>query len=236
MYALYLYYLGLSFRSTAKALDPFLEKRSHVAVWNWVQLFNPNKLYLKRTRVTAFIIDETMLQIGSDYAWLLVPVESVDRQILGVYISRHRNMLVDESFLRTLIAIYGKRTVYSDGGTWYPEACSSLGLRQDIFGDAYEYLLAEFADETKKKGGEFFTPREVVRLLVSLVEPKEGMIICDPTCGSGGMLIESRKYVERTGGNPRDLVLEGQESNYGTTSTVCSLNFLLTLFDFKNIL
>jgi putative transposase len=129
MYALYLYFLGLSFRNTAKALDPFVEKRSHVAVWNWVQLFNPNKFYLKRTRVTAFIIDETMLQIGSDYAWLWVAVEPVHKQILGVYISRHRNMLVAESFLRTLIKIYGKHIVYSDGGTWYPEACSSLGLR-----------------------------------------------------------------------------------------------------------
>ena len=87
--------------------------------------------------------------------------------------------------------------------------------KEDVFGDAYEYLLGEFAEETKKKGGEFFTPREIVRLLVSIVEPKEGMKICDPTCGSGGMLIESRKYVERTGGNPRNLVLEGQESNYG---------------------
>lgn len=56
--------------------------------------------------------------------------------------------------------------------------------KEDIFGDAYEYLLAEFADETKKKGGEFFTPREIVRLLVNLVEPKESMKICDPTCGS----------------------------------------------------
>ena len=85
MYALYLYFLGLSFRNTAKALDPFVEKRSHVAVWNWVQLLNPNKFYLRRTRVTAFIIDETMLQIGSDYAWLWVAVEPVHKQILGVY-------------------------------------------------------------------------------------------------------------------------------------------------------
>jgi type I restriction enzyme M protein len=72
--------------------------------------------------------------------------------------------------------------------------------REDIFGDAYEYLLEEFAEQTKKRGGEFFTPKEVVRLLVELVEPKEGMSICDPTCGSGGMLIESRKHVERSGG------------------------------------
>src|SRR6476660_9757802 len=54
--------------------------------------------------------------------------------------------------------------------------------KEDVFGDAYEYLLGEFAEETKKKGGEFFTPREIVRLLVSIVEPKEGMKICDPTC------------------------------------------------------
>ena len=77
MYALYLYFLGLSFRSTARALDPFIEKRSHVAVWNWVQLFNPNKFYLKRSRVTAFIIDETMLQIGSEQAWLWIAIEPI---------------------------------------------------------------------------------------------------------------------------------------------------------------
>jgi len=129
MYALYLYFLGLSFRSTAIALDPFVENRSHVAVWNWVQLFHPNKFYLKWTRVTAFIIDETMLQIGSEYAWLWVAIEPVHKQVLGVYISRHRNMLVAESFLRSLIKVYGKHTVYSDGGTWYPEACSYLGLK-----------------------------------------------------------------------------------------------------------
>jgi type I restriction enzyme M protein len=105
--------------------------------------------------------------------------------------------------------------------------------KEDIFGDAYEYLLAEFADQTKKKGGEFFTPREIVRLLVNLVEPREGMKICDPTCGSGGMLIESRKYVERTRGNPRNLVLEGQESNYGNLA-MCKMNMVLhNIVDFK---
>lgn len=98
--------------------------------------------------------------------------------------------------------------------------------KEDIFGDAYEYLLEKFADETKKKGGEFFTPREVVRLLVNLVEPKEGMSICDPTCGSGGMLIESAKFVERNGGDPRDLILEGQESNYGNLA-MCKMNLVL---------
>jgi type I restriction enzyme M protein len=71
--------------------------------------------------------------------------------------------------------------------------------------------LEQFAEETKKSGGNFFTPKEIVRLLVNLVEPKEGMSICDPTCGSGGMLIESMKYVAQHAGNPRNLVLEGHE-------------------------
>ena len=96
----------------------------------------------------------------------------------------------------------------------------------DIFGDAFEYLLEQFADETKKSGGNFFTPKEIVRLLVNLVEPKEGMSICDPTCGSGGMLIESMKYVAQHGGNPRNLVLEGQEANYGTLG-MCKMNMVL---------
>ena len=98
--------------------------------------------------------------------------------------------------------------------------------KEDIFGDAYEYLLEQFADATKKKGGEFFTPREVVKLLVNLVEPKAKMRVCDPTCGSGGMLIISRRYVEKHGGNPRDLVLDGQESNYGNLA-MCKMNMVL---------
>lgn len=98
--------------------------------------------------------------------------------------------------------------------------------KEDVFGDAYEYLLEQFAEETKKDKGQFFTPREVVRLLVSLVEPKQGMKINDPTCGSGGILIESAKYVERSGGNSQDLVLEGQDSEYSTIA-MCKMNMVL---------
>jgi putative transposase len=64
MYALlYLYFLGLSFRNTSKALEPFREKRSPVDVWNWVQRFNPKIIYSRKRRVTAFVIDEAMIQI-----------------------------------------------------------------------------------------------------------------------------------------------------------------------------
>jgi|APSaa5957512535_1039671.scaffolds.fasta_scaffold03123_3 type I restriction enzyme M protein len=99
-------------------------------------------------------------------------------------------------------------------------------VKPDIFGDAYEYLLAEFASETKKKGGQFYTPHEVVRLLVLLTKPKEGMRICDPTCGSGGMLVQSWSFVKEKKGNPDNITLHGQESNYSTVG-MSKMNLVL---------
>ena len=99
-------------------------------------------------------------------------------------------------------------------------------IRPDIFGDAYEYMLAEFASETKKKGGQFYTPHEIVTLLVHLMKPKEGMRICDPTCGSGGMLIQSWGYVKGKGGNADNLTLDGQESNFQTVG-MAKMNLVL---------
>lgn len=96
----------------------------------------------------------------------------------------------------------------------------------DLLGAAYEYLIKYFADSAGKKGGEFYTPGQVVRLLVSLLKPEEGMEIYDPTVGSGGMLIQSMQYVEEQGQNSRDLALYGQESN-PTTWIICRMNMIL---------
>jgi type I restriction enzyme M protein len=95
-----------------------------------------------------------------------------------------------------------------------------------MLGRAYEYLIEKFADDAGKKGGEFYTPRMVVRLIVELLKPAEGMRICDPTCGSGGMLIECAHYLERHGKNPKNLSFFGQEKNLGTWS-ICKMNMLL---------
>jgi type I restriction enzyme M protein len=96
----------------------------------------------------------------------------------------------------------------------------------DLLGAAYEYLVGEFADSAGKKGGEFYTPRSVVRLMVRLIAPQEGMRIYDPCSGSGGMLILSKEYIEEHGGNARDLRLFGQESNGGVWS-ISKMNLLL---------
>jgi type I restriction enzyme M protein len=99
----------------------------------------------------------------------------------------------------------------------------------DVLGNAYEYLIERFAEGSGKKGGEFYTPRMVVKLIVQLLKPKEGMRVQDPTCGSGGMLIECGNYVIDHGGDYRNITLTGQEKNYGTWS-ICKLNMMLHNF------
>jgi type I restriction enzyme M protein len=96
----------------------------------------------------------------------------------------------------------------------------------DMLGRAYEYLIEKFADDAGKKGGEFYTPHKVVEAIVAVLAPEEGMRICDPTCGSGGMLIQCAKYIKAHGGNPQNVTLHGQEKNLGTWG-ICKMNMLL---------
>ena len=91
----------------------------------------------------------------------------------------------------------------------------------DVIGDAYEYLISHFASDAGKKGGEFYTPSEVSTLLAKLVEPKEGEMIYDPTCGSGSLLIKASKEI-----GSKNFRLYGQEKN-GQTQALCKMNMFL---------
>lgn len=108
----------------------------------------------------------------------------------------------------------------------------SLGnqaVSTDILGDAYEYLVGKFADVTRrKKAGEFYTPRSVVRMMVEILDPKEGESIYDPACGTGGMLLGAIDHVVRKGGDPRTFYgkIYGQEKNL-TTSSIARMNLVL---------
>lgn len=101
-------------------------------------------------------------------------------------------------------------------------------VASDVMGDAYEYLIKQFADATKQKAGEFYTPRSVVRLMVDILDPKEGETIYDPACGTGGMLLAAVAHVRERGGDPRTFFgrLYGQERNL-TTAAVARMNLLL---------
>jgi type I restriction enzyme M protein len=96
----------------------------------------------------------------------------------------------------------------------------------DLLGAAYEFLINMFAESAGKKGGDFYTPRDVIRLMVRILKPAPGLSIYDPTCGSGGMLLISREYVEHSGGDPTNLRLCGQVNDASAWS-ICKLNMLL---------
>ena len=110
-------------------------------------------------------------------------------------------------------------------------SCIDLGnqaAQADILGQSYEYLIKKFADATNKKAGEFYTPRSVVRLMVNILDPREGESIYDPACGTGGMLLEAILHVKANHGDDRTLwgKLFGQEKNL-TTSAIARMNLFL---------
>ena len=128
-------------------------------------------------------------------------------------IGKNNKQITDED-LRELLREFNKVKL-TDDNLEFP----------DLMGAAYEYLIKYFADSAGKKAGEFYTPNEVVRLLINIMEPEPDSEIYDPAVGSGGMLIESNKYVENRYGTARNLSLYGQEKS-GTVWSLCKMNML----------
>jgi putative transposase len=128
-YALQLYFSGLSLRKASQRLSQFI-KRNHVSIWNWIQRYKPRKILQTRCKLSEFIIDETLIKVGSNYVWLWVAIEPTNRTILGIRISIERNMLVAERFIQSLIRRYGRHNISTDGGTWYPQACRFLNVKR----------------------------------------------------------------------------------------------------------
>jgi type I restriction enzyme M protein len=116
---------------------------------------------------------------------------------------------------------------------------STIGLgdkesrSKDILGRVYEYFLGQFADAEGKKGGQFYTPRSIVQLLVAMIEPYKGRVF-DPCCGSGGMFIQSEKFVEAHRGRLDDIFIFGQESNQ-TTWRLCKMNLAIRGIESKEV-
>ena len=140
-YGLYLYFSGLSLRRVSERLSCFV-KRNHVSIWNWVQKYHPKKVSSSKKKIVEFIVDETLIKVGSEYIWLWITVEPENRQILALTISKERNMFVAERYLSDLVEVHGKHPVSTDGGTWYPMACRFIGLEHHIH-SPYEKSIIE---------------------------------------------------------------------------------------------
>ena len=155
--------------------------------------------------------------IGSELNQAMEAIEEHNGSLEGVLVSidfNIKNKLTDKK-LRDLLSHFSQHRLRNEDFE-----------RPDLLGTAYEYLIKMFADSAGKKGGEFYTPSEVVQLLVSLLKPHAGMRIYDPTAGSGGMLVQTRNYLAKHGENPSNLSLYGQEMNLNTWA-ICKMNMFL---------
>ena len=145
-------------------------------------------------------------------------IEQANSQLKGVLSKDYAKPALNQVMLGELIDLI------SGIGLGEPEARS-----KDILGRVYEYFLGKFANAEGKAGGEFYTPRSVVRLLVEMLEPYKGRVY-DPCCGSGGMFVQSEKFVEEHGGRIGDIAIYGQESNH-TTWRLANMNMAVRGID-----
>ena len=135
-------------------------------------------------------------------------MESIERDnptLKGMLPGNYGRATLDKRRLGDLVDLVSNKINFAD----------EESRKQDTLGRVYEYFLSQFASQEGRKGGEFYTPRSVVRVLVAMLAPYKGRVF-DPCCGSGGMFVQSEKFVEAHGGRIGDLSVYGQESNPNT--------------------
>lgn len=166
---------------------------------------------------------ETTSNVGAKIQYCFREIEKENQNLFGIFGDTqwsNKDKLSDA----LLIDLVEHFSQYSLGNQNVPA---------DMLGDAYEYLIKQFADQTNKKAGEFYTPRSVVSLMAEILDPKEGDRVYDPACGTGGMLLEAIHHVEQAGKDKRTVKLFGQERNL-TTESIARMNmFLHDIEDFK---
>ena len=156
--------------------------------------------------------------IGKDIDDAMLAIEASNASLKGVLPKDYARPALSKVMLGELI-----------------DLVSGIGMAEeanrsrDILGRVYEYFLGGFAGAEGKRGGEFYTPRSVVRLLVEMLEPYKGRVY-DPCCGSGGMFVQSERFVEEHGGRVGDIAIYGQESNY-TTWRLAKMNLAVRGID-----
>jgi len=145
-------------------------------------------------------------------------IERDNPSLKGVLPTNYSRPSLDRQRLGELIDLIGSITLGS-----------SEARSRDLLGRVYEYFLGQFADAEGKKGGQFYTPKSIVQLLVEMIEPYRGRVF-DPCCGSGGMFVQSEKFIQAHQGKLDDIHIFGQESNQ-TTWKLCRMNLAIRNID-----
>ena len=220
------YIFGLLFLKRMN--DVFMENRKEIIEEHGKEFAEDHDFYTKSKvyvpkRARWSIIKEQNEDIGAAINKAFVVLEQENQPLEGVLTTvdfNDKDRLPD-SVLEKLIQHYTDLDL------------SNENLADpDLLGRAYEYLIRQFADDAGKKGGEFYTPREVVQLLVRILNPEKGQRVYDPCCGSGGMLIYSAEHIRNENGNSmQNISLFGQERNLNTWSIAKMNMFLHDLFD-----
>jgi len=161
-------------------------------------------------------------EIGKDVDDAMDATERENPSLKGVLPKVFARPNLDKQSLGSLIDLIGTVTLGDEESK-----------KQDILGKVYEYFLGQFALAEGKKGGQFYTPRSLVKLLVEMIEPYNGRVF-DPCCGSGGMFVQSEKFVEAHQGRIDDISIYGQESNQ-TTWRLCKMNLAIRGIDSSNV-
>lgn len=161
-------------------------------------------------------------QIGKYVDAAMDAIEKENASLKGVLPKVFARQNLDPASLGELIDLIGNSTM------------SSANTKSaDVLGHVFEYFLGEFALAEGKKGGQFYTPRSVVELLVNMLEPYKGRVF-DPCCGSGGMFVQSEKFVKEHQGRINDISIYGQESNQ-TTWRLCKMNLAIRGIDASQV-
>lgn len=175
-----------------------------------------------KARWSNILARAKLASIGTDLDEGMEALEARNPSLKGILPKVYARPNLDKTALGELIDLVGK-----------------VGLNQeaekskDLLGRVYEYFLGEFADAEGKKGGQFYTPQSIVKVLVNMIEPFKGRVY-DPCCGSGGMFVMSERFVSENQGRLDDISIYGQESNQ-TTYRLCRMNLAIRGIDGSNV-
>lgn len=177
-------------------------------------------------------------EIGKFVDEAMIIIETENTQLKGILPKVYAQQKLDKASLGSLIDLIGSCKLFKDEKSNVEQLDLDLEqnaakLKGDVLGQVYEYFLGEFALLEGRKGGQFYTPESIVKLLVIMIEPYSGRVF-DPCCGSGGMFVWSEKFIEAHQGKVDNISIYGQESNE-TTWRLCKMNLAIRGIDTSQI-